>query len=170
MGKFTRPDGTVIEIRGYTRPGNGAAKSAPSAAVRPAASRSASAGRELAGLKQSAADLAGEAAALREERAAALEDQARSWRERAKAGRVTGLDPGVREHLLIKAAEAEQAAEELRGNPTSANHEAAAEEYRQRALKADSAEQRRYFYAKQREYLARAALARGETASAGAGG
>lgn len=55
--------------------------------------------------------LAKEEARRREDQATALEDQARDWRERS---RVIGLDRGVREYMLAKAAQAEEQAAELR--------------------------------------------------------
>ena len=64
----------------------------------------------------------------------------------------------------MKAKDAEDQAERFRSgteveeNIDARNHEAAADEYHERALKADTAEQRRYFFDKEREFRARAAL------------
>jgi hypothetical protein len=175
MPRFRLPDGAVFEFDDGAK-----------GVVSKSASTSANAGkgtapRTPAGLPSQAelvrrvkdelaksgitdAVLAKEAARKRADDIGALKKQAADWRQRALDGRVTGLDSGIREHLLLKAADAEKAAQRLRGgdedNPTARNHEAAAEEYRQRARDAVTAEARRYLYDKAREFDARASLAR----------
>jgi hypothetical protein len=44
----------------------------------------------------------------------ALERQAQDWRARAAEGCVAGLDPDTREHLVLKAGQAEEQAAQLR--------------------------------------------------------
>jgi hypothetical protein len=98
----------------------------------------------------------------------ALMKSAAEWRGRSAEGRVRGLDPGFREYLLIKAADAERAAKALRdGIPARPDHPKAdafdlqAAEHEKRAADLQG-ELRAYHFAKAREFHTLASLARGE--------
>lgn len=76
-------------------------------------------------------------------------------------------DSELRQYYRERARDLRDEAEGIRkessgqsGNITADNHEAAADEYRERARKAETSESRRYFYDKAREFDARAAQAR----------
>lgn len=180
MARFTLYDGTVINLRDSAMASGAVSKSRAAKPAVPRPTRTPDGvlsqadivrrvKAELAKQGVTDATVAKTEADERASKIEALEKAANDWRERAAEGRITGLDPGIREYLLSKAMDAEgQAAMLKSGAKPKADHaraaklDAEADSYDRQAADAADSDLRRYYRMRARDCREASAIARGE--------